>query len=399
MAGPRYTISKAIREEYKVFELKEGDLKKFANISLELFPYLKEVKSIDFKVYFRVDFEMVEIITPKNFSDDQIDLVISARNIDYANLEICVERRDYAKFELLIQNVRDRKIEQLLKSDPSLDRKTIMTFADLSAASQMIVRGGINKTVAAKAKEAAGRLIENLMDSHVAIGTLSRMILADETLYDHSAAVAMIAGIISRDLLRMSREEAEKIARAGLYHDVGKTCVPGQILNKPGRFTPEEFEVIKQHTHLGHDELIKAIHKGAPIEPEVARVALEHHEKFNGGGYPMGKRGRLEEHAQGIHPYARVVMIADVYSALLMKRVYKEAYDQERSLAIMRSLAATDYDPMIWHKFELSLTQSIDFYTALDHYREQVKDKGRIIVMGDKGHLLEELSKSKKAAS
>ncbi len=224
MAENKYVISKAVRDKFKVSTITEADLKKFSNLSLELFSYLKEVKSLDFKIYFRVDLEMIEFITPKNFADDLVEAIITARNKEYSNLDICVERRDYPKFEQLIQNIRQKKIENLLKKDPKLDRKTIEVFGDLSQASQMIVRGGINKTVAQKAQMAANRLIDNLMDSEVAVGTLSRMILADETLYDHSAAVAMISGIISRNLLGKTKEEAEKIARAGLYHDVGMSC-------------------------------------------------------------------------------------------------------------------------------------------------------------------------------
>jgi HD-GYP domain-containing protein (c-di-GMP phosphodiesterase class II) len=88
---------------------------------------------------------------------------------------------------------------------------------------------------------------------------------------------------------------------------------------------------MKSHTTLGYEELMQAIEKGAPIDEEIAIVALEHHEKFCGGGYPTGKCGRLEEKADGIHYLARIVSIADVYSALLMKRVYKEAFRSKNS--------------------------------------------------------------------
>jgi len=397
MTEQRYEITKATRDKYKVFAVSEAEMKKFANVSVELFSYLKDAKKLDFKIFFRVDSELVEIITPKNFSPELVDLVIHSRNKEYTNLDICVERKDYAKFEHLIQHIRDKKIDRLIARDPHLDRKTIMTFADLSGASQMIVRGGINKTVAARAKEAATKLIDGLMDSHVAIGTLSRMILIDATLYDHSAAVSMMSGIIAKLLLEKPAEEAEKIARAGLYHDVGKTCVPGKLLNKPGRFTPEEFEVIKTHTILGFEELKRATAAGAPIEKDVALVALEHHEKFFGGGYPLNKKGRFEDNpANGIHEYARIVSIADVYSALLMKRVYKEAYDQAHSLAVMRNLAPTDYDPNIWGKFEASVSQSISYYTAME--RATQRDKGRILMLDDTGHLQEVKNQKNKNA-
>jgi HD-GYP domain-containing protein (c-di-GMP phosphodiesterase class II) len=127
----------------------------------------------------------------------------------------------------------------------------------------------------------------------------------------------------------------------------------------------------------------------------VALVALEHHEKFKGGGYPLGKTGRGEEKEHGIHEYARIVTIADVYSALLMKRVYKEAFDQEKSLTLMRSAAANDYDPLIWDKFEKSVTQSIDYYAAIEKLSD--RDRSRIIVINDDGTRTKINSKYKSA--
>lgn len=382
MAG-KYRISKKVRENFKVLSLTDSMRKRFINIGLELFPYLKHVQTIDFRVYFRVDEELIEYITPRNFHADLVDQIIRARDTEYDNLDICVERKDYPRYHHLIQSIREKKIKTLLEKDPQLDRKTVQIFANLSNASQMIVRGGISKTIALEAKASASFLIDNLMDSHVAISTLSRMVLADETLYDHSASVAMIAGIISRNLLGRSKIEAELCARGGLYHDVGKTCVPNHVLNKPGKFTPEEWEIMKTHTTLGFQELLRAIDSGAPIEEEVARVALEHHERFAGGGYPQNRQGRLEEHPDGIGFLSRVVTVADVYSALLMKRVYKDAFDQKQSLSIMRERAPTDYDPLIWTKFEESVAQSIDFQNQFAEKTDD--DHGRILLLDKRG--------------
>lgn len=391
MAG-KYRISKKVRETYKVIALTDSMRKRFINIGLELFPYLKHVNAIDFRIYFRVDDELIEYITPKNFQAELVDQIIRARDTDYDNLDICVERKDYARYHHLIQSIREKKIKMLLEKDPLLDRKTVQLFANLSNASQMIVRGGISKSVALEAKASAKHLIDNLLDSHVAISTLSRMVLADETLYDHSASVAMIAGIIARNLLGRSKTEAELCARGGLYHDVGKTCVPNHVLNKPGKFSPEEWEIMKTHTTLGFEELMRAIDSGAPIEEEVARVALEHHERFEGGGYPKNLKGRLEDREDGIGFLSRVVTIADVYSALLMKRVYKDAFDQKQSLGIMREKAPTDYDPLIWAKFEESVARSIDMQAEVNFAEKD--DHGRIFLLDKRG--LHNLSGKKK---
>ncbi len=377
MKAKRYIISKETRARCRIFQVSAADLDKFQRVSLELFHYLLEVSGINFQIYFRVDDEMIDFIDGSSFSHKLVKQIIAARNRDYPNIDICVEKKDFQKFELLINNVREKKISDLIRRDPLLDAHVIRSFVNLSRASQMIVRGGLSPTLAAKAREAAGMMVNNLMECEVAIGTLSRMIHADPTLYDHSASVAMLSGVISRTLLGISKDEATLITQGGLYHDVGKTCVPHSLLNKPGRFTTEEFELMKAHTTLGYEEIVRAIDQGTVIDRHVARIALEHHEKFNGLGYPEGRRGRAEEHGHGIHLYTRIVSIADVYSALLMKRVYKEAYNAAEALNIMRG-SSDDYDPIIFDNFEKVIKKTL---TRYDTWEKKAPKNGKIIIV------------------
>lgn len=376
-----YKISENTRKRCKIFELKEDEAKTFTPVSLELFHYFKDVDAIDFSIFFKLDTTMIEYIRAEEFCLEFVENILIACNKDYENLEICVYSNDIEKFNAIIDHVRNGKIQALLKKDPHLDANTLKMFSNLSKASQMVVKGGIDIKVAQQAEAVAGQLIDNLMESEIAIGTLSRMVSADPTLYDHSASVAMIAGVIASKLMKISNEESKKIALGGLYHDVGKTCVPHHILNKPGTFTPDEFEIMKTHTTLGFQELIKAIEQGAPIEQDVALVALEHHEKFKGGGYPLNKCGRKEEKDNGIHAYSRIVTIADVYSALLMKRVYKEAFSSQKALSIMEANADACYDPIIYAPFQANVKRSIRLYELME---EKLSQKGKIIVIDDK---------------
>jgi putative nucleotidyltransferase with HDIG domain len=377
MKTKRYIISKETRARCRIFRLSDNDTEKFQSISLELFHYLLEVKSIDFTIYFRVDDEMIEFINAASFSHQLIHQIIAARNRDYHNVDICVETKDFKRFETVINDVREKKIDQLLRRDPLLDAQVIRSFVNLSRASQMMVRGGLSPVVAAQARAAAGVLVNNLMECEVAVGTLSRMVQADPTLYDHSASVAMLSGVIARTMLGRSKDDSALITQGGLYHDVGKTCVPHALLNKPGRFTPEEYEHMKSHTTLGYEEICRAIDQGSVIDRNVARVALEHHEKFNGQGYPYGRKGRAEEQEGGIHYYTRIVSIADVYSALLMKRVYKEAYDAHEALKIMQESSA-DYDPIIFRNFEKSVQKTLLRFEALE---KKAQANGKIIIV------------------
>jgi putative nucleotidyltransferase with HDIG domain len=378
----KYVVKPATRQRCIIQKASPELLGNFVEISFELFHFLYQLESIDFTLYFRVEDELIEFMKPNELSKELLDQLSSAMTKEYDNIALLIRKDEDDRYRATIDGVRQKRISTLIQKDPDLDPKVLNLFADLSSASQMVVRGGLTHEVVGKVSATASKLVDGLMDNEVAIGTLSKMVLADPTLYDHSAAVAMIASVIGSQLLtkKLNSEESALVARCGLYHDVGKTCVPSAILNKPGKFSPEEFEVMKSHTVLGFEELQKARKHGASIEDIVCRVALEHHERFTGKGYPFGRAGRLEENPTGIHLYTRIVTIADVYSALLMKRVYKPAYDAKDALAIMVRAAAEEYDPEIFQAFLKHVIKSLKIQVKTD---KDTKDKGPV----DKGKI------------
>jgi HD-GYP domain-containing protein (c-di-GMP phosphodiesterase class II) len=369
----------------KVFKVDEANIARFIPINSELFHFLYEAPKIDFKIYFRIEDTMVEFIQANEFSKELLDQLWSSMEASKHKMDINILKGEHGRFTNLIESIREKKVNILLEKHPHLDRKTLAVFSNLSAASQMIVKGGLSSDVVAQVKASATNVVNNLLDSSMAISTLSKMITADPTLYDHSASVAMIATMIGSHCLPtpLPQRQLEVLARSGLYHDVGKTCVPTAILNKPGKFTPEEFEVMKGHAKFGESELLSVVENGAKIEMECVRVAGEHHEKFSGKGYPCGHCGRLEDDpTNGIHLYTRIVTIADVYSALLMKRVYKEAFEPQDAIKIMLETANNDYDPDIFKKFLHTVVKSLNMYEG-----KTEAGKGRILLLDDQGKL------------
>lgn len=383
--GQQFVIKPETRTRCGIIKLDEKSRRRFVVINMELFHFLLDAKKIDFSIYFRVGDEMIEYIRKEEYSHELLNQIIEVMRRDYADVSVMLLKMDQDKFDATIDRVRTLKMDALLLREPHLDRKVLDLFSKLSSASQLIVKGGINAATADKVKASASFMVSNLMDSGVAIGTLSRMVICDSTLYDHSASVAMIAGVIATKILKkpLGQRDAEIVSQCALYHDVGKTCVPNHILNKPGKFTPEEFEIMKSHTILGSEELQKCVHAGANIHPMAIRTALEHHEKFNGKGYPHGRKGRLEEdEAKGIHLFSRIVTIADVYSALLMKRVYKDAFESQDAIKIMAE-CVDDYDPEIFNGF---LT---DVVKSLNALQEKTNSKGRLLYFDESGKLQE----------
>jgi HD-GYP domain-containing protein (c-di-GMP phosphodiesterase class II) len=357
-----------------------------------MFHFLYNKNSIDFSIFLGVENIMIEFIQPKEFSKELLDKLWLSMQKTSKHLKIFTLDTDYDKLLRSLTEVRTQKINVLLEKDPFLDRKTLNCFSDLSHASQLVVKGGIDQHVADTVARTAQELVTNLFDSELAIATLSRMVVHDPTLYDHSASVAMLGAVIAQKCLStpVAAREIPLIAQCGLYHDVGKTCVPSVVLNKPGKFTPEEFEVMKTHAALGEEELLQVIEtRHVPIDPICARVAGEHHERFGGHGYPKGLKGRLEDNKDnGIHLYSRITTIADVYSALLMKRVYKPALMAQEALKIMSDYAAKDdYDPEIYHRFIKQVVVSIGEYQDLTKANKN-SSQGRILTFDDRGKLV-----------
>ncbi|MBI2422797.1 MAG: HD domain-containing protein [Candidatus Hydrogenedentes bacterium] len=153
----------------------------------------------------------------------------------------------------------------------------------------------------------------------------------------------------------LSLADAEVLRMASPLHDVGKVGIPDAILNKPGKLTPEEFEIIKTHSQMGYDML--KVSKGRILQA-AAIIAQQHHEKFEGSGYPLGLKGK------DIHIFGRIVCVADVFDALGVKRVYKEAWELDRILDLFKQERGKHFDPEIVDVFFDSIEDILQIRTA-----------------------------------
>ena len=137
-------------------------------------------------------------------------------------------------------------------------------------------------------------------------------------------------------------QEAELLREASPMHDIGKVGIPDAILNKPGKLTPNEWEVMKTHAQLGY-EMLK--HSQRDILKTASIVAYEHHEKWDGSGYPRNLSG------EDIHIYGRITALADVFDALGSKRIYKDAWSMEKILQYIKDESGKHFEPKLVNIF------------------------------------------------
>ena len=162
-----------------------------------------------------------------------------------------------------------------------------------------------------------------------------------EALARHLSALPRFAATLTEQTIRM-------LFKSAPLHDIGKVGIRDRILLKPGKFEPEEFEIMKTHTTLGLEAIEHAEEKlGTSVEflTMAKEIAFSHHEKWDGSGYPQGLRG------EAIPLSARIMAVADVYDALISRRVYKAGMPHDRAAAIIVQGRGTHFDPDIVDAF------------------------------------------------
>ena len=158
---------------------------------------------------------------------------------------------------------------------------------------------------------------------------------SDET-GKHIKRMAEVSKLLATYHESLTEEDAETIFFAAPMHDIGKMTVPSEILHKPGRYTEKEFEIMKMHT-INAYELLSCSNRR--LMKSAAIIAHEHHEKWNGRGYPRGLSGNK------IHIYGRIVALADVFDALTHARSYKDAWAIEKAVIYIKEHRETHFDP------------------------------------------------------
>lgn len=185
-----------------------------------------------------------------------------------------------------------------------------------------------------RVKNTVNNIIDELLANDDILVQLTDIRAFDDYLFAHSVNVCVLS-IVTGITLHYEKGKLAELGVGALLHDIGKTRVDPEILNKPDDLTREEFAAVKRHTGYGFDIL----RNYADLSLLSAHIAFQHHERWDGQGYPRGLIG------EAIHEYARIVAVADVYDALLADRPYRPSYTVNQALTILERMSGIYLDP------------------------------------------------------
>ncbi len=189
-------------------------------------------------------------------------------------------------------------------------------------------------------KETVNDMVQHILIDDMVFMTLTGIRDIDNYTFLHSVDVCIYSVITAR-ALGMSYDEIHELALAAILHDVGKCKIPLSILNKPGKLTYEEFEIMKRHTING----LEIVNQLPGLNQKIGKIICQHHEKWDGSGYPMGLK------SYDIELGARIISIADVYDALTANRVYRKRFMPHEAAEYLMAQNECQFDPKILQCF------------------------------------------------
>jgi len=241
-------------------------------------------------------------------------------------------------FNKIIENI-EPKVRVL---EAALAHKTIAQVDEVYR--RISENGSLGEGAYMLAKQAA-LLTEEVSRAPQIILCLGRVRESDEYTFVHSLNVGLLCGYLAGRLKPGDREFAAAMTYGGLLHDLGKAKVPQEVLNKPGRLSEDEYEIMKSHSVHG-DELART---SGITDVRVLSVIRNHHERWNGRGYPDGFQ------RDEIPLFARIAAVADVFDALTAKRVYKDPLSSREAVSMIMESSEADFDRTVVRALLLSV--------------------------------------------
>ncbi len=273
--------------------------------------------------FVKTDFLEPGMISTKTILDKRGTLLLSANHAITRDIISAMKRAELPGVYIFDEYTQFEQLNSLV--DDELRREVIKDLKDFN----------IDKVIFL-----TNKIVEDIMQSKDLLVDLNELSIYDSDTYEHSMSVCTLATTCGVGM-GLNTEQLQQLALAAMLHDVGKRNIPKEILNKPGKLTKEERELINEHPQMGYDML----YANNGISPYVRAAILSHHENYDGSGYPKG----LEE--DEIPLFGRIIHVADVYDALSRKRAYKDSYKQSESIEFLMAQCGIMFDLEIVETF------------------------------------------------
>lgn len=227
-----------------------------------------------------------------------------------------------------------------------------------------LARGDGLKT--APLRESVDAMLQSVLAKRAVLTTLTGLRTHDNYTFEHSVNVAVIALMLGQEL-RLDVERLRVLGLGALLHDVGKVFLAPTILRKPAQLTEVEYRNVQQHPRLGY-EILSAYDE---LDPVVAQIAYQHHERLDGRGYPRSLK------KEQIEPLAKIVTVADVFDALTADRVYRKGMPTSVALNILTKEIDVGYDRDVVE----SLLRRVAPYSVGERIRLNTGEVGTVIIV------------------
>lgn len=244
--------------------------------------------------------------------------------------------------ELLRDYMKEHVLDVLKGSYATKEEKSKILYDNTTTVIKDLFDQPITPKSIGTAKEAVNSVIDTVLNGNVTLEALLNVTSYDYYTYTHSVDVAVYSIVLAKKL-NLSEETIRIIGESAILHDIGKTKIPSDIVNKNGKLTVEEFEIIKHHPTYGYEILLANGEK----DKNILSGVLEHHEKIDGTGYPNKLKGSQ------ISPIAMIISCADIFDALTTKRSYKDPFSSYDALSIMEKQMLGGLNKKILREFVL----------------------------------------------
>lgn len=273
---------------------------------------------------------------------------IKRNGIEYVYVE--EKTKEEKKLEDIYSGKADKVIEEAAEAEPAyIDINELNSANEIYKESIKIVKHVLDDIRGGKlfntgaVKHVAENITSITMRNKGVLASVTKLRAHDDYTFQHSMNVSIYAASLAAHL-GFKEPEIERIANAGLLHDAGKMLVPSEVLNKPGKLTDEEFFVMKNHVQLGYEFLKK---QGLP--EDMLRLPYEHHERYDGSGYP---RGLIDK---DISIEGKIGAVVDIYDAITSDRVYHKGMEPPSALKLMFKWADSHINKKVFEFFIMNI--------------------------------------------